>query len=295
MPRWILSLALLALLIYGLFGVYEVKSEESGVAFVFGRIVDPQVPSGIHWNLPPPMGHQVIRPTRLSQVMRIGQGGTSSSTVLSGREDLWFTGGASVVECQLDIQYSIARLDQFLLSHENPEAFMKLAAERAVTQFLGSFHVDDVLTTQRRTLVDSVTKTLQATLTDLSLGLQVQDVSIVQLSPPKPGGVSDSFRQVQSARSEREREIENAKSDAAGIVIDAQAEAQSLDGQARASRFARIEQARARAERFLGLSKERQLAPEVMDTRLYRDIVPTALERAKLFVVPNDTKGTVER
>ena len=172
---------------------------------------------------------------------------------------------------------------------------MRLIAERAVTRFLAGLHVDDVLTTQRQTLVQNVSFALQSGLDEYDIGIQVQDVSIVHLAPPSSGGVSDSFRQVQTARSERERQIENARSRAARVRFDAQAEAESIRSQSQAERFARVERARADAERFLALATEWAAAPDVTRTRLYRDVVPEVLQRAKLYVIPGDAGGvTVE-
>ena len=296
MRRIILAILILALAIYAATGIYEVKPEESGVAYVFGRIVNPSVPSGIHWNLPPPIGRQVTMPTRLTQVMQVGYGGSITERANATRpQDIWFTGGASIVEGRLDIQYSIDKLDRFLLSHDNPETYMRLIAERAVTRFLAGLHVDDVLTTQRQALVQDVSAALQEGLDEYDVGIQVQDVSIVRLAPPSSGGVSNSFRQVQTARSERERQIENARSGAAQVRFDAQAEAETIKSRSQAERFTRVERARAEAERFLALAKEQALAPEVTRTRLYRDIVPDALRRSTLYVIPNQPGGiTVE-
>ena len=296
MRKMFSALAGLVVAVYAAAGIYEVKPEESGVAYLFGRIVNSQVPSGIHWNFPPPIGREVQMPTRLNQVMQVGYGGPAVSPAnLSGREDLWFTGGASVVEGRLDIQYRIARLDHYLLSYDDPDAFMRLAAERAATRFFAGLHVDDILTTQRQMLVSEVSTALQAELDEHALGIEVQDVSIVHLAPPLSGGVSDSFRQVQSARSEREREIERAKSGAARVVFDAQAEAETLRSRSQAERFARVERATAEAVAFRALARERAAAPGITETRLFRDIVPAALQRAKLYVVPDDAdRVTIE-
>lgn len=296
MRRIILAFFTLALLVYAASGVYEVKPEESGVAFVFGRMVNSNVPSGIHWNVPSPVGRQVTMPTRLTQVMHVGYNGSdSASAFISGPQSLWFTGGASIVEGRLDIQYRIDKLDRFLLSHDDPEAYMRLVAERAVTRFLAGLHVDDVLTTQRQALVRDISTVLQSGLDISDVGIQVQDVSIVHLAPPSSGGVSDSFRQVQTARSERERQIENARSGAAQVRFDAEAEAESIRSRSQAERFARVERARADAERFLALAREWAAAPGVTRTRLYRDVVPEVLQRAKLYVIPSEAGGvTVE-
>ena len=295
MRRLIIAATTVVLLIYAAAGIYEVEPEESGVAYVFGRIVNPNVPSGIHWNFPPPIGRQVTMPTRLTQVMQIGYGVMPADASEARSQGLWFTGGASIVEGRLDIQYSIDKLDRFLLSHDDPEAYMRLLAERAATRFLAGLHVDDILTTQRQGMVREVSNALQAGLDEFDVGVQVQDVSIVHLAPPLSGGVSNSFRQVQSARSERDREIENARSGAAQVRFAAQAEAETIRSRSQADRFARVAQARAEAERFRALAAQRALAPDITRTRLYRDIVPEVLRRAELYVIPSGNVTVEER
>lgn len=297
MARLFSIIGSLIILVYAATGIYEIEPEETGAEYVFGRIVNSQVAPGIHWNFPSPIGRQVILPTRLNQIMPVGHdGGPTVPRNVSLREGLWFTGGTSVVECRLDIQYSIARLDSFLLSHSDPEEYMRLAAERAVTQFFAGLHVDEILTTKRQALSTQVSTVLQRILDEQQLGIKVQDVSISHLAPPNAGKVSDAFREVQTARSEREQKIEKARSDAARVAFDAQAEAETIKTEAQAERFARVEQARAKAERFRALARERALAPQVTETRIYRDIVPEALRRAKLYVVPdNANRVTVEK
>jgi len=281
---------------YAASGVYEVKPEETGVAYVFGRALSKNVPPGIHWNLPAPFGREAVRATRLSQVLRLGHipRGVQPAN-LSQRRDMWLTGGASLVEAKLDIQYSIAQLDRFLLVHEEPEAFVELEAERAISRFFAGRPVDDVLTTSRQTLASEVFAVLQRAIDDADLGIVVQDVSVAHLAPPQSGGVFNAFREVQSARSERERALEQARSESARIVFDAGAEAEANLSQAHGEQFARVEQAKAEAERFVALARERKNAPEVTETRLFRDIIPEVLRRTTLYVVPNDTdRVTIE-
>ena len=296
MRRILIALALIVVAVYAATGVYEVKPEESGVAYVFGRMVNSQVPSGIHWNFPAPIGRQETVPTRLTQVLTIGNGGRNASIAnLPSRRDLWFTGGTSVIQCRLEIQYSIGQLDKYLLSHDDPEAVMGIIVERAVTRFLAGLHVDDILTTARQSLVTNVSAAVQAELDAYELGINVQDLSIVNLAPPLFGGVSDAFRKVQSARSDRDRDIEEARSGASRILFDAQAEAESVRSNAQAERYARVERARAETQRFLALARERAIAPQVTETRLFRDILPAALQRAQIYVVPDTASGvTVE-
>ena len=54
--------------VYASLGLYSVDSDESAVAFVFGRAVSRDVLPGVHWNPPWPFGRVVVAPMA-SEVM----------------------------------------------------------------------------------------------------------------------------------------------------------------------------------------------------------------------------------
>jgi len=100
-------------------GVYSVQSDESAVAFVFGRAVGRDVLPGIHWNPPRPFGRVVVMKTATNFIMPIGYRLLERPGV-EPISNLWLTGDTNIVTAQLDIQYSIRSLTDFLLAHRVP-------------------------------------------------------------------------------------------------------------------------------------------------------------------------------
>ena len=100
-------------------GTYSVESDQSAVAFVFGRAVGRDVLPGIHWNPAWPVGRVVVEKTATNFTMPIGyrmleQPGAPAIS------DLWLTGDTNIVAARLDVQYRIRSLADFLLAHDAP-------------------------------------------------------------------------------------------------------------------------------------------------------------------------------
>ncbi len=114
-------------------GVYSVESDQSGVAFVLGRVVGRDVLPGIHWNPAWPIGRVVVEKTATNFTMPVGyrlleQPGAAPIS------DLWLTGDTNVVTDALDIQYSVKSLADLLLAHESPRELLRRAGERVLSR-----------------------------------------------------------------------------------------------------------------------------------------------------------------
>ena len=285
------SLGALVSLGYGAFGVYSVDSDESAVAFVFGRAVGRDVLPGIHWNPPWPFGRVVIAKAATNFVMPIGY------SIAPGRgrpiSDLWLTGDTNIVRGRLNVQYSIESLTDYLVAHEQPREFLRRAGERVVTRFLVSEGVDGVLASRRAELRSAVRQGVQDLLAAEGVGIGVQSVTIEELAPPREGRVRDSFQDVQNARSDRERAVLEARAYRRQIVAEAEGEAEQSLSEARADRHRRIELARGETERFLALAREHARAPQVTEQRLYLETLERLLPHVKTYVVDLEEGGAV--
>lgn len=273
-------------------GLYSVNSDESAVAFVFGRAIDRDVGPGIHWRVPWPLGSVRVAQTATSFVMPIGY---RLQPELPGPEvsDAWLTGDTNIVTLRLDVQYSIRSLAGFLIAHENPRELLRRAGEHALTAFLASAGVDDVLTTARQRLLDSVGKAVQADLDRAGVGIEIRSVSVQELAPPAEGGVRAAFQDVQNARADRERRSFEARSYRAQVLAEAAGRAEQLGSEARAARHRRIELARGETARFLALAREHARAPAVTEQRLYLEALERLLPRLETFVVQPEPGGHV--
>lgn len=280
------------LLAYLCLGIYSVESDESAVAFVFGRAVGRDVLPGIHWNPPWPFGRVEVARTATNFVMPIGY------RMLPGRDvepisDLWLTGDTNIVTARLNVQYSVASLTDFRIVHEVPTEFLRRAGERVLTRFLISEGVDGILAGRREALRSAVQHGVQELLDAAGVGIAVQSVTIEELAPPREGGVYSAFQDVQNARADRERAVLEAHAYRRQVLAEAEGEAEHLRSRALAERHRRIQLAQGEAERFLALAVEHARAPRVTEQRLYLESMERLLPGLETYVVEPGKDGKV--
>lgn len=282
----------LALVLWAAAGVYSVESDQSAVAFVFGRAAGRDVLPGIHWNPPWPIGRVVIEKTATNFTMPIGyrlleQPGARPIS------DLWLTGDTNIVTARLDVQYRVRSLAELLLAHEAPRELLRQAGERVLSHYLVSEGVDEILTTKRRELSEFVRTGVQALLDAHGVGIEIQAVSVQELAPPLQGEVRSAFQEVQNGSADRERSVFEARAYKAQVVAEAQGEAQRRVAEANADRHRRIEIAEGEAERFRALAREHDRAPAVTERRLYLETLERILPEVETYVVEPGAEGRV--
>ena len=284
-----LTITLLVLLLpaYAISGFYDVEPDETAVTYIFGKMIDKNVEAGIHWNVPYPFGRQVVKQTKANLILSVGKNSRQSDMLTFGARKLWMTGGASLVQIEVDIQYTISRLDLFETSFENPEYYLDLLAQKMLTRSLVEREVDDILTTGRQLLGSEIEQKIQAELDNANTGIQVQDVIVTALSPPENNGVAEAFQLVQNANSDRYRTIEQAQTERNQMLFDAEAEANRIQNEGLADRFTRIETARGDAARFSNLADEWVKSPSTMENRIYLEEMAEILNGVKVYVVPD--------
>lgn len=283
--------ALIALL-YAASGLYSVQSDESAVAFVFGRATARDVLPGIHWNPPRPFGRVTVAQTATNFVMPVGfrfipRPGEPPIS------DLWLTGDANIVMARLNVQYSIRSLYQFLTAQESPRELVRRVGERVLSRFLASEGVDAVLTTRRQNLRTVVHEGVQAELDREGIGVVVQSVTVQELAPPDEGGVRNAFQEVQNASADRERTIYEARAYQAQALAEAEGEAQILRSRAAADRHRRVALASGQSERFSALAEAHSHASRVTEQRLFLETIDRVLPAVETYVVEPGRGGNV--
>jgi membrane protease subunit HflK len=288
----LLILPALAASFYLATGFFNVEPDETGVTFFLGAIDERHAEPGIHWIWPRPFGRRVVAKTATNLSVPIGyEPGVPFASVSRRAPDLWVTGGTSIIRARLDVQYTIADLADYSLISERPIDFMRAAGEQVITRLLVMMNVDDALTTGRQTLREQVMRDLQSRLDAARIGIKILSVNIEELSPPKEGEVDQAFQQVQSARSDRERSVQNAYGESAKTLSQAQAKAQALISQAAADRYSRVEIAKGEAARFSALSLAYQKAPENTEMRLYLESIERLMPKLRVYVVDPTRPG----
>jgi membrane protease subunit HflK len=276
--------------LWGATGIYVVNTDEQGVVMRFGRH-DRNTEPGLHWHLPFPI-EQVYLP-KVKEVKRLEIGFRTVDAGPPARyqsvpgEALMLTGDENIVSCEFIIQYEIKDVQDYLFNVRNPDTLVKAAAEAAMREVVGRNGVDDVLTESKAKIQIEAQDLTQQILDDANAGVAVRLVKLQDVYPPEQ--VIDAFRDVASAREDRETLKNQSEAYANDILPKARGEAEKRLNEALAYKATKVKRAEGDAARFLSQYAEYKLARTVTRKRLYLDAMSEVLSKARIVLA--DDKG----
>jgi membrane protease subunit HflK len=282
LARW---LVLAAVVMYVLSGIYVVQPDERGVVRRLGRVVADGVEPGIHYRIPWPID-RVDRP-QVTSIKRMSVGykivDQLRGLAPEPREAQFLTGDTNIIEVQLLIQYVIKDPGDFLFTVEDPHWLVRKVGESALTEAMSGIGVDAVLTTAKLEIAAAVKEDAQEMLDSYAAGIEIVAAHLQEVTPPRE--VADAFRDVASAREDRNRIIQEANGYANRVVPTARGEAQQLVTSAEGYRAEKIDRATGEAERFRAVVAEYWKAPSATRERLYLEVMEEVLATVRKHVV----------
>lgn len=263
---------LLALGLYAFAGVYQVDEQERGVIFRFGKVLPEEVGPGLHWN--PPLIDQV-------DLVNVTQVQSHSHQALMLTED------ENIVDVSLTVQWVIDSAPNFLVNVREPRDSLAQATESALRHVVGSASMDEVITDGREAIAIEVQDRLQSYLRSYGAGIDVTKVNIDRSAPPVQ--VQDAFNDVQKAKEDQQKFINQATAYAQQVVPEARGRAQRQLEEAQGYRDRVIARSEGEAERFEKLLAEYSQAKQVTRDRLYIDAMENVFRNSSKVMI--DVKG----
>jgi membrane protease subunit HflK len=131
---------------------------------------------------------------------------------------------------------------------------------------------------------------LQKTLDTYGAGILITQVQLQKVDPPE--AVIDAFRDVQRARADRERAMNEADAYANSIIPRARGEASQMVQEANAYKAEVVARAQGDAERFLAVYESYKVAREVTVQRIYLETMETILKGMNKIVIDGQGGGS---
>jgi len=160
-------------------------------------------------------------------------------------------------------------------------------ANAALTE-LSTWRVEDVLRSSRASptdreikelLTDNVRRRVEQELVPLDMGVEVQNVNLVEVQPPT--ATLAAFRKVGDAATEQRQLVEDAGTYAARVLPGAEGEAYRVLDEARAYRTRQVESVQAESAYFRTVLAEYRKNPETMLVALYSDAIREVLSKVE--------------
>ncbi|MGE5851275.1 MAG: FtsH protease activity modulator HflK [Candidatus Methylomirabilota bacterium] len=291
-------LVLLAILVWSSW--FTVQPEETGVVQRFGAVVRTVEP-GLHFKLP--YGIETVRLVPTARVLKEEFGFRTAAAIAGQRtqyadnkafkdESLMLTGDLNVIDVQWIVQYRIQDPIHYLFRVRETRQTIRDIAEAVMRRVVGNRLGSDVLTVGRVAVSTEVKEEMQKILSDYEAGVRLVTVELQDVTPPDP--VKPAFNEVNEARQDRERTINQAQEQANREIPKARGEATRTITEAEGYAQERVNRANGEATRFRAVLEEYQRAPEVTRRRLYLEAMGAILPEAKaLYIVDGDQKALV--
>ncbi len=276
---------------------YVVKPNEAGVILAFGKVTS-VAPPGMHMTLPWPFGDMIRVNTSSVDRISVGFRILDRERGLQPTEDMvqWLTGDTNIVELQAVVLYTIQDPRKFLfeISDSGEEGWLPLpepqrtvvrrAADAVLTRRIARMSIDELLLEGKVELQTSAVDEIQSMLDMLDAGIHVSAVQIQSVAPPKI--VIETFNDVQSARSDRERRISEADGYKLDTIPKARGIANSLEQEAETYRTEQLNRAKGVLANFDKLRDEVSRNRDVVMRQLWIDTMQKILKKARIIQVP---------
>ncbi len=280
---------MITVLLAGLFvvwaasGFYMVAADEEAVVLRFGKHTSTQGP-GLNWAIPYPVDKVEKLPVTSVQRLELGFRQFGDGTIRKRtNESLMLTKDENIVDISFIVQYKIKSAEDFLFNIDHGTKTVRDAAEAAIREIIGRTLIDDVLTTKKAEVEVETQDLIQDILDTYQAGISISTVKLQDVQPPER--VIREFKDVASAREDKERAKNEAQAYANDIIPKSRGEAKKmvLDAEAYAKQV--VSRAEGEADRFDSLLAAYKMAPEVTRKRLYMSTMEEVMSKADKIIV----------
>ncbi len=291
--KFIIILVLIVVLIaYLLTGIYQVDPSQVALIKTFGKYSHTVGP-GIHIHAPYPFQTHVIVDVQTIRKQEIGFRTVRPGQYVQKREEaLILTGDGNIVSVEAVVQFRVNDPVKFVFRIENPEGLVKFTTESALREMIAKRNVDEILTAERDKVSYEVHQITQQLLDQYDVGVTVINVLLQEVVPPQ--SVIAAFDDVNNAKQDKERYINEALKYANNLIPSVEGEARKIVLEAEAYAQQKVLQATGEVQRFLSILKEYKIAPKITETRLKIETLEEVLPRAKrIILLDNSQKITL--
>lgn len=270
--------------------LYTIDADEQGVVKRFGKYHRTENP-GIHFKLPWPV--EVVQKPKVTQVKRI-EIGFRTEPVPPRRvpeEALMLTGDLNIVSSEFIVQFRIKNAEEYLFNVKDVETVLRDAAEAAKRQIIGNKEIDYVLTVGKAEIQVEVRSLLQRIMDSYRAGIHIVAVQLQDVEPTEP--VIGAFKDVASAKEDRDKFINQAEAYRNEIIPRAQGEAKKLLSEAEAYKAEKINRAKGEADRFIKILEESKRAEDVTRKRLYFEAMESVLSGMDKFFIDSENSSSL--
>jgi len=294
--KGVVLIVLAAVVIWLLTGFFRVQPNQQAVQLIFGKPFGLPAEQGLHYNLPAPIGNVVV--VNVQDLRRtvigshtagaggFGRGGRATST-----ENLMLTGDENIVDIEFAVLWQVKNVFDYGFKVRNGEDTVRAAAEAAMREVIGQATLQYALGDGRTKVEQDTKDLLQKILDEYGLGARVTQVQLQRVDPPQD--VIGAFRDVQAARADKERNVNEANTYRNQVLPRANGEASAIVQRGEAYKAQTVATAKGDAQRFDQVYEQYSKAKDITAQRLYIETMENVLRNASKVMVDKSSQGVV--
>jgi len=290
--NWMLSVAAAVFVLAMVFTSWHtVGPDENATVRIFGRFTRTEGP-GLFVTAPWPMATVQLTPVqeirrieigyRTENAAALGQGGQAQYQQVAA-EALMLTGDENLVMLNFAVQYRPADAKAWQFIAREPARLIKDFAQGDMRTVVGRTNLDQVMTTGRQAIESEAKDKLQKHCDAVGIGAKIVAIQLQDIIPPSKE-VQDAFRDVNSAKEDKNKIINEAESYRNSVVPTARGNAAEMINKAKGYAAYRTQSALGEVQAFLKVAKEYAQNPEITTKRLVLEATQEVL-RGGEFVV----------
>jgi membrane protease subunit HflK len=289
----IIAAVVLVVLLAGSSLFYAVEADSEGVVLRVGKYVRTS-PPGLHMKLPYPIEVVYDVPVQRIQSLEFG-----FATVEAGRVTRYaptsteqakiaqmLTGDLNLAHVEWVVQYRVKDPYNYLFKIAGSKRegvavadTIRNVSEAVMRKLVGDASVDEVITIGREQIAGEARGDIQQMLDRFEAGVEVVTVKLQSATPPDP--VKDAWNEVNRARQNKERVVNEALGERNRQIPAARGQKDRTISEAEGYRERVVREMTGRANAFLKQLAAYEKAPEVTRTRLYLEAMEEILARVQ--------------
>ena len=257
---------------------YQIGEQEQAVLVTLGK-PEAVTETGLHFKLP--LIQNVRKVNTTIQGFPVGYVMGSNESVEA--ESMMITSDYNFINVDFFVEYRISDPVQYLYASRNPEGILQNISKSCIRNVIGSYMVDDVLTTGKSEIQGKIKEDIIAELDKQDIGLQLINITMQDSEPPTQE-VMEAFKAVETAKQGKETAINNANKYRNEKLLEAEAQADEIIKAAEAEKQTRINEAEAQVARFNAMYEEYVKNPVITKQRMYFEAMEEVMPGLKIVV-----------
>jgi len=273
----IVSVALVAIiLIFN--STYQIKEQEQAVLITLGEAKAVTTP-GLHFKIPFIQNVKKVNTT----IQGFSMGYDMETDASREDESLMITSDYNFVNVDFFVEYRYSEPVKAVYASKHPVDILKSVTQSSIRSVIGSYTVDDVLTTGKNAIQAAIKEKIIEKLEMQDIGIQLVNITIQDAEPPTTE-VMEAFKAVETAKQGKETTLNNANKYRNERLPEAQAAADKILKDAEATKTERINEATAQVARFNAMYEEYIKNPTITKQRMFYETMEEVLPELKVII-----------